>query len=331
LPSRRLAVALAPAARLLALAALSLAVASALGSCSIKRYAIKSVANSLTSGPDVYGTDDDPELVADALPFGLKLMESLLPAVPDDQGLLLTLCRGFTSYAFAFVQTDGDLLVNSDYNRAAALHERALKLDLRALGYGLRGLEGHYRGISQELTLDPVKATARIQKPDVPMLYWTAAAWVSAIALGKDRPELLADLPTIRALIDRGLALDETYEGGAFHEAMIVLDALPEAMGGSEASARRHFARAVELTHDGRPGPYVTLAQSVAVQRQDRAEFRALLEKALTFDPERDPAHRLMTVVLQRKARALLDRQDEFFIEAAEPSAPDTTQTQETR
>jgi len=170
------------------------------------------------------------------------------------------------------------------------------------------------------------------------MLYWTAASWGSAIALGKDHPELLADLPAIRALMDRGLALDEGYQDGAMHEAMIVLDALPEGMGGSVERARAHFARAVELAHDRRPGPYVTLATSVAVLKQDRAEFQRLLEKSLTFDPDALPAQRLATIVLQRKARALLDRQDEFFLDDAvapdedpDTTAPDTTQTQENR
>ena len=110
-----------------------------------------------------------------------------------------------------------------------------------------------------------------------------------------------------------------------------LLDALPEAMGGSESHARAHFARAVELSHDSRPGPYVTLAQSISVLRQDRKEFRSLLEKSLTFDPEKDPANRLATIVTERKARALLDRQDEFFLEDSDSTAPDTTQTQEKR
>jgi len=193
----------------------------------------------------------------------------------------------------------------------------------------LRGLEARYKGISEQLRLDPATAAARIQKQDLPTLYWTAAAWGSAISLGKDRPELLADLPAIRALMDRGLKVDETFEGGAMHEAMIVLDALPEAMGGSEAHARSHFDRAVALSHDRKPGPYVTLAQSVAVQRQDRKEFRSLLEKALTFDHEKDPANRLATIIIERKARALLERQDEFFLEDSDSTAPDTTKTQE--
>jgi predicted anti-sigma-YlaC factor YlaD len=254
-------------------------------------------------------------------------MESLLAVVPDHEGLLLTACKGYTQYSYAFVQSEGDLVVNSDYAKATALHERAFKLYLRARGFGLRGLEKRYKGISSQLQTDPVRAAARIQKRDVPMLYWTAAAWGSAIALGKDRPEMLADLPAIRTLMERGLVLDEGYEGGAMHEAMIVLDALPEAMGGSVERARRHFEKAVALGHDTKASPYVTLATSVSVLKQDRNEFRTLLEKALTYDPDKDPSQRLATIVLQRKARALLERQDEFFLDDA--SAPDTTNTQE--
>ena len=140
---------------------------------------------------------------------------------------------------------------------------------------------------------------------------------------------MLVDLRAIRALVNRGLALDESYEGGAFHEAAIVLDALPPAMGGSPESARKHFARAVELSHDRKASPYVTLAQSVCVLQQNRAEFRRLLERALMFDPDQYPSRRLATIVLQRKARAQLDRQDEFFLD--DGSAPDTTTTQEKR
>ncbi len=317
-------------APLLALAVLALLAATlVLPGCSIKRLALKSVANSLTGGPDVFGTDEDPELVRDALPFGLKTMESMLLTVPDHEGLLLTLCKGYTQYAYAYVQSEGDLLVNSDYARSTALHTRAFKMYLRARGYGLRALALRHRGIADSLRLSPERAVLLLTKRDLTALYWTGASWGSAIALGKDRPEMLADLPAIRALVNRGLALDERYEGGAFHEAMIVLDALPPTMGGSSESARRHFARAVELSHDTKASPYVTLAQSVSVLQQDRAEFRRLLERALGFDPDRDPSQRLATIVLQRKAKALLERQDEFFLDDA--TAPDTTTTQENR
>ena len=122
---------LARARRALA-AALLLVLATALAGCSVQKLASKSVADSLTKGPDVFGTDNDPELVRDALPFGLKTMEMLLHNLPNHEGLLVTLCKGFTQYSYAFVQTDGDLLVNSDYARSTALHERAFHLYLRA-------------------------------------------------------------------------------------------------------------------------------------------------------------------------------------------------------
>ena len=64
-------------------------------SCSIKKMATKSVANSLTSGPDVFGTDDDPQLIREAIPFGLKTMESLLQTLPQHRGLLLSLMHAF--------------------------------------------------------------------------------------------------------------------------------------------------------------------------------------------------------------------------------------------
>ena len=312
--------------RLAALA--TIAALTLLPGCSLKRMAVRSVANSLTTGTNVFATDDDPELIHDALPFGLKTMESLLETIPDHEGLLIALCQGYTQYAYAFVQSEGDLLVNTDYARATALHERAYRLFLRARGFGLRALARRHRGIADSLALDPDRAASRLDAKDIPALYWTAASWGSAISLGKDKPEMLADLPAIRALVNRGLALDERYEAGAFHEASIVLDALPAAMGGSPDAARHHFARAIEISHDTRPSPYVTLAQSVSVQSQDRAEFVRLLERALTFDPDRDPNQRLATVVLQRKAKALLEHQDDFFLDDA---SPDTTTTQENR
>jgi len=310
-------------------AAMLLALGLALAGCSIQKLASKSVADSLTKGPDVFGTENDPELVRDALPFGLKTMESLLQSLPKHEGLLLTLCKGFTQYSYAFVQTEGDLLVNTDYARATALHERAFRLYLRARDYGLRALALRHPGIADSLRLAPARAAAKLDARDLAPLYWCAASWGSAIALGKDRPEMLADLPAIRELVQRGLAIDERYEAGAFHDAAIVLDALPPAMGGSVAAARRHFERAVEISGDRRASPYVTLAQSVSVMQQDRAEFRRLLERALRFDPDQDPPNRLATIVLQRKAKSLLERESDFFLDDA--TAPDSTSSEEKR
>jgi hypothetical protein len=58
--------------------------------CSLKTYAINMVGDALASGNSVYETDDDIDLVGQALPFGLKLTESLLEQSPNHHGLLIT-------------------------------------------------------------------------------------------------------------------------------------------------------------------------------------------------------------------------------------------------
>jgi predicted anti-sigma-YlaC factor YlaD len=287
--------------------------ALSLSACSLKTMAVKTVANTLSETGDVFSRDDDPQLVRDAIPFALKLYESLLESVPNHSPLLVATCSSFTQYGYAFVETEADVLGQTRYEEGKALRERALKLYLRGRGYCLRAMDVRFPGISAKLIADPVPALAKAERRDVPMLYWTAASWGAAIALGIDRPDLVIDFPTVRALAERALALDETWNRGALHELMISLDSLPEALGGNVARAREHFARAVALQEGRSAGPYVALATGVAVPAQDRAEFESLLKQALAVDPEKDVSNRLATLITQRRARALLDQVDARF------------------
>jgi hypothetical protein len=282
--------------------------------CSLKTMAVKTVANTLSAPGDVFTRDDDPELIRDATPFALKLYESLLESVPTHVPLLISTCGGFTQYGYAFLEAEADSLDASRRADATALRERALKHYLRGRGYCLRALDVRFgKGTSDGLLQDPVAALAKARKDDVPLLYWTAAAWGAAISLGIDRPDLAVDFPTVRALADRALALDPEWSRGSIHELMITLDSLPEALGGNPARAREHFTKAVEIQKGLAPGPYVSLAVGVAVPNQDRQEYERLLKEALAIDPEKDPSNRLVTLVYQRRARVLLDRVDEKF------------------
>jgi predicted anti-sigma-YlaC factor YlaD len=304
-PRRRLA------CRILVLAASVVAVSA----CSLKTMAVKTVADALSESGDVFSRDDDPELVRDAVPFALKLYESLLDTIPRHAPLLVATCSGFTQYAYGFVETDAVVLGDERHAEAKLLRERALRLYLRARDYCLRAMEVRFRGIGPRLIADPVPALTRARREDVPMLYWTAASWGAAISLGVDQPDLAVDFPTVRALAERAVALDETWSKGALHELMISLDSLPDALGGSPERARQHFDRAVALQKGQSAGPYVALATGVAVPARNRAEFESLLKQALAVNPEDDPSGRLATLIVQRRARALLDQVDARFIQ----------------
>ena len=291
----------------------------ALPACSLKRMAVGSLADTLAAGGGVYASDDDPELIRAAVPFSLKTVEALIAEVPNHPGLLLAACSGFTQYSYAFVQSDAEFLEPDDFERSQETAARARRLYLRATRYCLRRLETAHPGIEQGLRRDPEAALTAARKEDVPALYWTAAAWGSAISLGLDQPELIAELPIARALMTRALALDDSYEQGAIHAAMISIEAVPESMGGSVKRAREHFDRAVALSGGQSAGPYVTLAMSVAQPAQDRAEFEQLLNQALAVDADQYPSWRLANLVSQKRARFLLARVDALFNEA-EPS-----------
>ena len=277
----------------------------------LKRKAVGMVAETLASSGDVFTRDDDLELVGDAIPFGLKLYESLLDSAPTNKDLLIATCSNFTQYGVAYIETDALVLGEAQHHdEVAHLNARALKLYLRAKGYCERAMEVRFPGIMQKLPADPVGALAKAEKKDVPLLYWMAASWGSAIALGVDRPDLVIDMPTVRALAERAIALDETWSRGTLHEMFVSLDSLPPALGGNPERARMHFTKAVELQKGLSPGPYVALALGVAVPAQDRAEYEKLLKEALAIDPAKDPSNQLVTLVQQRRARALLDQID---------------------
>lgn len=286
-----------------------------LGGCSIRGLAVNALADSLAASGDVFSSDEDPELVRDALPFALKTMESLLAEKPEHSGLLLGACQGFAQYGYGFVQAEAERLEDDDYEAALEGYDRALKLLLRARNYCLRALELRSPGIRRRLEVEPDSALGEFGTDDVPLLFWSGASWGAAVSLGKDRPEITVDLGAVRALVARTLALDESFDDGSVHEVMMALEALPATMGGSLERARMHFDRAVELSDGARASPFVSWAEGVSVAEQDREEFERLLGRALEVDPDAVPGSRLANILAQRRARYLLDRAEMLFLE----------------
>lgn len=298
--------------------ALLAALVALLCGCSVTKFAANKAGDALSGTGSAFGSDDDPELIKAAVPFSLKLMESVLAKTPNHRELLLSTCSGFTEYAYAFVEQEADETAVRDFTAAQGTYARARKLYLRARDYGLRGLETRYPNFRQRLTSDPRQSLARTKRDDVPLLYWTAAAWGKAISLSKDNPDVIADLPAVEALIDRALALDETFDSGAIHSFLISYEMVrPRGDGEARDRSRRHFDRAVELSHGESAGPYVAFAEAVSVSAQDISTFKSLLNKSLQIDPDKHPEGRLVNLIMQRRARWLLSRVDELFVEPA--------------
>ncbi len=304
------------APRRVAAAVLGVALLATTG-CSIRQLAIKQLGSALAEGTGgAFAAEPDVEFAGQAVPFSLKLIESLLLEQPDNAELLVAAASGFTQYSYVWVQQPADFIEDEDFARAQAGRERARAFYVRAHDYAVRALAGGDPGFVVRLAVEPVATAAAFGRGDVPALYWAAASLGGALALSKTDPEMVARQPVLEALIDRAFALDPEWNGGVLRELLMAYE-LARPGGGPAAldRARGHFAVLTAADRPPRASPLVGYAETVCVQEQDRAEFTRLLERALAINTDLTPTERLANVVMQRRARWLLDRVDELFLD----------------
>lgn len=291
--------------------------------CSINQLAVNVLADTLAGGggdgANVFTTDNDPELVGDALPFALKLYEQVLAETPDHEPLLLATGSGFVSYANAFVATPASMLPFEEYERQEAMQARAKKLYLRGRGYILRGLDARYPGFEEALFADDetlvMPYLEEMTAEDVPYLYWLSASWVAAFSLDAFDLQLAFSVPRVLPIVERALELDADYNDGALHSFLIQFYAgLPAHLGGDPEKAEYHYRRAVEIGEGRLAGPYMAYAEAIVIPEQNVELFRELMQTILEIDPDEYPPARLLNVLTQEKARWYLENIDDFFL-----------------
>jgi len=275
----------------------------------MKKLAADAIGPTLAE-PGVYAEETDPDLVKESLPFGLKTLEGLQRASPQNPHLLLALSTGFAGYAL-LLKDEADRLGADRREEAQSERQRASAHYLRARDYALELLEQRHPGLRAELPGDPARALASTAIEDVPALYLAGATWAAALSADKTNLALLGDLPLAAALVRRVLDLDETYRDGAAHEFFISYEG--GRPGGSKDAARRHYERALALSEGHRASVHLALAEAVALPKQDVAEFRRLVGLAReTLDAE--PGLRLQNAIARRRAAWLAEREPELFI-----------------
>ncbi len=285
--------------------------------CSVKQFAIKEIASSLAEGSgSAFAQEADIEFAGEAIPFSLKLVESLLAAQPDNADLLMAASSGFTQYAKGWVEQPANFIEDEDFFAAQTQYERAVRFYLRAYTYGLRGLEARHPGFTAEFRNDPAAAVAMLEVADAELAYWTAAGLGSAISLSRTNPELLAQLPAVEALAERALAMQPEWNLGAIHELLITLKAAgtgdPD---GIRRDVRMHYEAAMRISGGASASAHVNFAEATSIQDQDRGQFEALLNRALAIEADQYPDNRLAILISQQRAKWLLDRVDDLFLE----------------
>lgn len=270
-----------------------------------------------------FGRESDPVLAAQAMPFALKTLDMLALQHPDNAAIQLAAAKAYIQYSAAFLDWEARKLEAEHYNEAATLRRRAARLYFRGRDYALTALELSMPGSRTYLAKQPQEMLHRATATDAAILYWLGAGWAAGIATDPSNLNEVAALPVIESIMQRALELDADYGEGAIAEFFILYEgSRSAAAGGNPERAEMFFEQAVAASRGKLASPYVALATSLMIQRQDRHRFRALLEQALTIDPDGHPEHRLANMIARDKARWYLDHTDYFFLTDVEPEAP---------
>ena len=283
-----------------------------LSSCSINNLAMRAVADALTGdgSSDVFTGDSDPKLVGEAIPFAIKLYETLLAANPDHQGLMLTTGSLFIMYSNAFVHGPAEMLPLTEWKEREEELERAKQLYLRGYNILYTALDTKFPGFSKASagngSLQAI--LGRCKKEDVGLLYWAVAGGLAAYSIDVLDFSLSSHIPEWSAMIHKAYELNPDFEGATLDEFLILFyGSLPELMGGDKEKALYHFRRALDKTGGNSTSAYISYAQSICVPAQDYDTYRDCLEKALAIDPNANISTRLVTTINQQKAKWLLD------------------------
>ena len=286
-----------PALSVWGLAALLCAGHAFLSGCSVAATAAAGISDNLSVA---IVNQPDPELVGDALPAYLLLIDGFVLTEPDNASILGAAAQLYTLYGTALV---------ADEARAAAFTERAKEYGDRALCAKV------FRTCNlSELNFDDyVAAVGKIGPSASEALYSYCVGNLSFIRTHTDDWKALADLPKLEKALEHLLSIGAAQRAGNVNTYLGILNTLrPEALGGQPERGRAYFEEAIELT-DGRDlAVKVEFAKGYARLLYNRELHDQLLNDVLAADVQQ-PGYTFFNRLAQEQAVELLATADDYF------------------
>lgn len=243
---------------------------------------------------------NDPVLVERGLPAYLLLLDGFIAESPNNADLLAAGAQLYALYGSRFEPEP----------------ERRVAITAQAREYGERAMcRAHapacnWSGLAYDdfaARLDEVRAR------DVDYLYSYSVGWLSYLDATSEEWNAVAELPWVDAAMTRALELDESYEQGAIHAYLGILNVLrPPALGGRPEVAKRHFERAIELSNGRDLSVKVEFARRYARLMFDQELHDRLLEQVLEA-PTEARGYTLFNALAKQEARELLATSQEYF------------------
>jgi hypothetical protein len=264
-----------------------------------------SVVSSLSSGmaDNLSGAmlnQDDPELVREALPAYLLMLDSLLESDPDSVPTLSASAQLYSAYASTMIDDP----------------ERARVLTTRARNYGSRALCAADSDTCdlQQLDFDAYEAVIQsVDADELTALYSYSVSSLAWIRAHSDDFKALAELPKVEVALQQVMKLEPgEYAASTSMYLGILATLLPEALGGDPEAGRRWFEQGIALSGGRDLSIKVEFARGYARQKYDRQLHDSLLNEVLAA-PVQQPDLTLFNIMARDQATALLASADEYF------------------
>lgn len=272
----------------------------AAGGCSTSKLAVGAMTPVLENTIEEALRSDDPQLVAEAVPTSLLLLDGMRRTDPGNSDLARMSAMLHFAYGFAFVE---------DEERASRFYSKGTELGWEALDR--REFE---RKVREGPLKDLPEVLSELEEDDAPALVWVCANWAQWIQLNLTDTSAVADVSRLMPLAERLAELDETEFWGM---PRILLGALhaarPVTLGGNPDRSRAEFERAFALSQRNLLLAQVFFAQTLCVQTFDAEGFDSALREVLQAEPGRLPEAELLNRIARRKAEALLELSEEIF------------------
>lgn len=241
--------------------------------------------------------NDDIELVGEALPAYMVMMDAVVRTWPKDSQKLTQAAKLYSAYAGIYADDT----------------ERAQQLSQKALDYALRAAcldNKHFCDADTQPLSSFEAAIADAGKRDLAVLSTLGDVWAGWIQLNSGNWTAIAQLARVRMIMERVVAIDSGYDQGQAHMYLGVLDSLlPAALGGHPQEAKRQFQQAISLSSGNNLLAKVLYAKRYARLVGDQQLFNSLLDSVLDADPHVSGLT-LQNVYAQQLARQLKDETD---------------------
>ncbi len=236
----------------------------------------------------------DVALVCEGAPAYLLMIDSMLVSSPNNYAMLQTGAQSYSAYAMTLEECGGDS------KRIAPIADKA-KI------YGLRLLR-HYLPLTDEQDYEAFdRKLARLDRGDVPDIFWGTFGWLTWVKYQQGSPEALADIYLIEKIMARLLEIDESYQGGSIHLFFgSFYAAKPAMLGGRPDLSKIHFEKALQLAGRRFLMTQTTYAETLARTTMDQELHDQLLKEVLAFPQDSAPEFGLSNQIAVSKAKRLL-------------------------